>query len=109
MQGVELVSPNVGTWEADSEQRGHFTATQLRSDANGAFLGSVTVDGYPEVSADGQSLIDDNSRVMVTIRDAAGAVVEQMSGADAPPVTGIRMAPGAPGFPEPSGAGTPTS
>jgi hypothetical protein len=109
MQGVEFVSPYVGTWEADSEQRGHFTATQLRSDANGAFLGSVTVDGYPEVSADGQSLIDDNSRVIVTIRDATGAVVEQMSGADAPPITGIRMGPGAPGFPETSGVGTPTS
>ena len=29
MQGVEFVSPHVGTWEADSDRRGHFTATQL--------------------------------------------------------------------------------
>ena len=34
----------------------------------GRILGSVTIDGYPEVSADGQSFIDDNSRVMVTPR-----------------------------------------
>ena len=107
MQGVVFVSPSLGTWEADSDRRGHFTATQLLSDASGAFLGSVTVDGYPEVSEDGQTFVDDNSRVMVTIRDATGAVVQQMPGAGAPPVTGIRMTPGAPGFPEGGAAGTP--
>jgi hypothetical protein len=107
MQGVEFVAPHVGTWEADSDRRGHFTATQLLSDATGAFLGSVTVDGYPEVSEDGQTFVDDGSRVMVTIRDATGAVVQQMPGAGAPPVTGIRMAPGVPGFPSGLSAGTP--
>lgn len=110
MQGVEFVSPYTGTWEADGERRAHFTATQLRSDASGAFLGSVTVDGYPEASADGETFTDDNARVMVTIRDAAGAVVQQISGADAPPITGIRMSPGEPGFPEAaSNAATPTA
>jgi hypothetical protein len=89
----------VGTWEADSDRRGHFTATQLLSDATGAFLGSVTVDGYPEVNEDGQTFVDDGSKVMVTIRDATGAIVQQMPGAGGPPVTGIRMAPGVPGFP----------
>ncbi len=107
MQGVEFVSPHVGTWEADSDRRGHFTATQLLSDASGAFLGSVTVDGYPEVSADGQSFIDDGSKVMVTIRDATGAIVQQMPEAGVPPLTGIRMAPGVLGFPEGLSAGTP--
>ena len=107
MQGVEFVSPYLGTWEADSDRRGHFTATQLLSDASGAFLGSVTVDGYPEVSEDGQTFVDDGSKVMVTIRDATGAVVQQIPGAGAPPVTGIRMTPGVPGFPEGGAAGTP--
>ena len=78
MQGVEFVSPYLGTWEADSDRRGHFTATQLLSDASGAFLGSVTVDGYPEVSEDGQTFVDDGSKVMVTIRDATGTIVQQM-------------------------------
>jgi hypothetical protein len=112
MQGVEFVSPYAGTWEADSDRRGHFTATQLLSDAGGPFLGSVTVDGYPEVSEDGQTFVDDGSKVMVTIRDATGAVVQQMPGAGGPPVTGIRMAPGTPGFSEGTistpMAGTPT-
>ena len=109
MAGVEFVSPHVGTWEADSDRRGHFTATQLLSDATGAFLGSVTVDGYPEVSEDGQTFVDDGSKVMITIRDATGAIVQQMPGVGGPPVTGIRMAPGAPGFPEGLAAGTPTA
>jgi hypothetical protein len=99
MQGVEFVSPYIGTWEAETERRAHFTATQLLSDANGAFLGSVTVDGHPEASEDGQRFVDDNALVVVTIRDAAGAVTQQVSGAGAPPVTGIRMAPGTSGFP----------
>jgi hypothetical protein len=98
-QGVQFNSAYVGTWEADGERRGHFTAVQVLSDANGAFLGSVTVDGYPEVSADGQTFVDDGSRVVVTIRDPAGATVQQFPGAGARPVTGIRMGPGSPGFP----------
>jgi hypothetical protein len=44
---------------------------------------------------------------MVTIRDAAGAVVQQLCGVGAPPVTGVRMGPGAPGFPEAPIGGTP--
>ena len=107
---VEFVAPHVGTWEADSDRSGHFTATQLLSDATGAFLGSVTVDGHPEASEDGQSFVDDNSLVEVTIRDSSGAVVQQVSGAGAPPVTGIRMAPGVPGFPPGTPAtGTPAA
>lgn len=101
-QGVAFNAPVMGVWEADSDRRGHFTAVQLLSDANGTFLGSVTIDGYPEVSEDGQSFIDDNSRVMVTIRDAAGAIVDQImptGEAVGRPVTAVRMGVGAPGFP----------
>src|SRR5687767_12446391 len=106
-QGVQFNSAYVGTWEPETARRAHFTAVQLLSDADGTFLGSVTVDGHPEASEDGQSFTDDNSMVMVTIRDAAGAVLQEVSGAGAPPVTGIRMAPGAPGFPDGLAAGTP--
>jgi hypothetical protein len=99
-QGVLFNAPYVGTWAADSERRGHFTAVQLLSDANGANLGSVTVDGFPEVSEDGETFVDDGSRVLVTIRDPAGAVLQQFPGAGSRPVTGRRMGVGAPGFPE---------
>jgi hypothetical protein len=73
---------------------------QIHSDAEGNYVGSVTIDGYPVVSEDGQSLLDDQSQGTITIRDAAGAVVQEMPTAGAPPVTGIRMGAGAPGFPE---------
>ena len=106
---MQFNSAYVGTWEPETDRRAHFTAVQLLSDADGTFLGSVTVDGHPEASEDGQRFVDDNEMVVVTIRDAAGTVLQQVSGAGAPPVTGIRMAPGTPGFPGENAATTPTA
>ncbi|MFT4040749.1 MAG: hypothetical protein QM692_21390 [Thermomicrobiales bacterium] len=109
--GVEFASAYLGAWEPDSDQRGHFTAVQLISDAEGAFTGSITVDGYPDVNADGQSFFDDGSRSMVTMRDASGAIVNQImpNGSPAGPgVHGVRMGVGNPGFPD-AGDATPTS
>jgi hypothetical protein len=43
----------------------------------------------------------------VTMRDAAGAIVNQIAPTGQPagrPVTAVRMGVGAPGFPEPAGA-----
>jgi hypothetical protein len=110
-QGVVSQSAAVGVWEAYDEHRGHFTATQLLSGMDGTFLGSVTIDGFPLVSDDGQTFIDDGSLVTVTIRDAAGAVLQVVPpGTPARPVTAIRMSVGSPGFPEATPeAGTPTS
>lgn len=109
-QGVVFNAPAMGTWEADGDRRGHFTAVQLQSDANGVFLGSVTIDGYPEVSEDGQTFADDGSRAVITIRDAAGAIVQEVSGVFDRPVTAIRIGVGSPGFPESANGGaTPTA
>jgi hypothetical protein len=102
-QGVTFVGPQVGTWEPTGPRSIHFTGVQLHSDANGTFTGTVTIDGYPEVSEDGRSILDDQSQVIVTIRDAAGTVLQEVPGAGAPPVTGVRMSVGSPGF----SAGTP--
>lgn len=106
--GVTFVSAQPGTWEPVSERGIHFTGVQLHSDATGTFVGSVTIDGYPVVSEDGQTLFDDQSQGTVTIRDATGAIMQEISTAGARPVTGIRMGVGAPGFPDGSGA-TPTA
>lgn len=109
-QGVTFVGTQVGTWEPVSERCIHFTGVQLHSDANGVFTGTVTIDGYPVVSEDGQALLDDQSRSVVTIRDAAGTVLEEMPGAGASPVTGVPMGVGVPGFPQaPMTPGTPTA
>jgi hypothetical protein len=96
--GVGAVSTEVGTWEPVSAQGIHFTAVQLLADATGQFLGTITIDGYPVASADGQTLRDTGPPGSVTIRDAAHQVVQVVT--NPPPVTGVRMAVGAPGFAE---------
>ncbi len=100
--GLVYVSAEVGAWEAVDDHTAHFTAVQLLSDASGAFAGSLTFDGYPVVSADGRTLLDDNTQGGVTVRDATNAIVDVMEGG--PPITGVRMGVGAPGFPEVSPA-----
>lgn len=105
--GPVFNSASVGIWEPDGDRRAHFTVVHALSDATGAFLGTLTIDGYPEASEDGQTFYDDNSLVMVTIRDAAGAVVQEIPGAGSRPVTGIRMGPGSPGFPATTPEATP--
>ena len=107
-QGVVFQSALAGRWEAAGERRGHFTAVQMLSDATGAFLGSVTLEGSPVVSEDGQTFIDDGSTVMATIRDPLGNVTQELPGAGTPPTTATRMGPEDSGFPA-SEAATPTS
>ena len=109
--GVEFVSNYAGTWQAHDERTGHFTAVQVIADANGVVTGSVTVDGHPMVSEDGQTFIDDGSLNTVTIRDASGAVVLVVPDAAAGrPVTAARMGDSRSGFPDGDpGAATPTS
>ena len=106
--GTTFVSTQPGTWEPVSERGIHFTCVQLHSDANGTYVGSITVDGHPVVSADGQSLVDDSPESGPTIRDAQGTVLDVLRGG--PPVTGVRMGVGAPGLPEGTpAASTPTT
>ncbi len=110
--GVVFVSTQVGSWEPVSERGIHFTGVQLHSDANGTLVGTVTIDAYPVVSEDGQTLRDDDPRSGPIIRDAAGNVVADLRGTGGPPVTGVRMGVGV-GVPDlPIGtpsAGTPTA
>jgi hypothetical protein len=110
-QGVTFTGAQVGVWEPISERGIHFTGVQLQTDVDGNYVGSVTIDGYPVVSEDGQTLVDDSPETTITMRDAAGNVVNIVkpatSGARA---TGVRMGVGKPGFPEATPmAGTPTA
>jgi len=96
-QGVTYVSTQVGRWEPIDERSIHFTGVQLHTDANGTLVGTVTIDGHPTVSEDGQTLRDDNPESGPTIRDAAGNVIDVLRGG--PPATGVRMGVGNPGLP----------
>lgn len=110
-QGVTFTGAQVGTWEPDGDRRVHFTGVQLHTDANGAFTGSVTIDAYPVVSEDGQTIIDDAPETKITIRDATNNVVDVISpNPGSPPATGVRMGVGSPGFAAgASGAATPAA
>jgi hypothetical protein len=103
--GTTSVSTSIGTWAPVSARGIHFTAVQLHSDANGNYVGSITIDGHPVVSADGQSFVDDSPESGPTIRDAQGTVLDVLRGG--PPVTGVRMGVGAPGFSEGTAAAVP--
>jgi hypothetical protein len=106
--GVTFVGPQIGTWEPTGPRSVHFTGVQWHSDATGTLVGTVTIDGYPTVSEDGQTLLDDNPESGPTIRDAAGNILDVLKGG--PPVTAVRMGVGSPGFPEASPiAGTPAT
>jgi len=106
--GVSYVSPQVGTWEPIDERSVHFTGVQFHSDATGALVGTITIDGHPTVSEDGQTLRDDNPESGPTIRAADGTVIDVLRGG--PPVTAVRMGVGAPGLPGvTSMPGTPTA
>jgi hypothetical protein len=96
-QGVTYVSTQVGTWEPIDERSVHFTGVQLHTDATGTLVATVTIDGHPTVSEDGQTLRDDNPESGPTIRDAEGNVIDVPRGGLV--VTGVRMGVGSPGLP----------
>jgi hypothetical protein len=60
---------------------------------------TATIDRYPVISEDGQTLFDDQSQGKITVRDAAGAIVQEIATAGEPPLTGIRMGVGRPASP----------
>lgn len=88
----------MGTWEPQGQRGIHFTFTFATYDATGAVTGYVTVEGHPIVANDGQSFWDDAAQATVTLRDASGAVTEVIGEGAVPPIGGVRMAPGRPGY-----------
>lgn len=98
--GLVAQSLALGVWEPYDEQTGHFTVVQTLLAPEGNLIGSVTIDGHPHVLDDNIHFIDDFSLTYVTIRDAAGAILQEVPpGSGGRPVTATRMAVGAPGFP----------
>ena len=96
---LQFTGSPMGVWAPYDEQTGHFTAVQSIADVNGKLVGSVTIDGHPKVSDDGETFVDDGSLVTVTIRDASGAIVTVVPpGTPGRPVTATRMRVGLPGF-----------
>ncbi len=112
--GVVLQGTAIGVWEPTGERGVHLTYVQALSDVDGTYLGTFTLDAYPEVSDDGQSFLDDGTQVRFTFRDANNTIVQEVGGggdaqAATPQVHARRMQVGDPGFPEAMpAASTPT-
>ena len=112
-RGAILQGTAIGVWEPTGERSVHLTYVQALSDVNGTYLGTFTLDAYPEVSDDGQSFRDDGTQVHITFRDATNTIVNEAGrgGAQAAnrQVHARRMQVGNPGFPEATPVtGTPT-
>jgi hypothetical protein len=111
--GVAFAGASIGTWEPTGERSFRFTLVQPLSDAAGTYLGTFSLDGFPEVSEDGLSFVDEGTKAVMTVRDANNVIVMQAGGEGeepmTPPVHARRIRVGDPGFPEgTSVAGTPT-
>ncbi len=91
-RGVVVASGGIGTWESTGERSGAFTAVRVLSDADGAYLGTSTIEGHLTVSDDGQTNSDTSPKSKVTIRNPVGEVVQVIEGhRDANPVTSTRI------------------
>jgi hypothetical protein len=112
--GVVFQATAIGTWAPTGERSIRFTLVQALSDAEGTYLGTFTLEGYPVVSEDGLSFLDDGTQAKVTIRDADDRITFEAGGGEGeepmtPPVHARRIQIGDPGFPEGTpAAGTPT-
>ena len=104
--GAVFNTPGAGTWEALDDVSTHVTMVWFNSDADGTFLGSVQLDGYPVLDEGGQSWLDDGSKTKVTIRDASNQVTVVLGGDGslAGHTVAYRMGPDNSGFPEGGGA-----
>jgi hypothetical protein len=78
---VTFLSPLLGVWESTGECSGNFTAVPALPDTTGTYIGSLTIDGYLDVSDDGQSFIDDVPEMTLTFRDAANTELVMAVGA----------------------------
>jgi hypothetical protein len=88
--GLTFKGPALGTWAADGDRRGHFTAIQALSDGKGTYVGTWQFEGHPEVSADGQTFSDSTPQRVIT-RDAANNIISDQVIPVDPPVTATRI------------------
>ena len=109
--GLTFQGSGIGVWEPTGERSVHCTLVQPLSAPDGTYLGTFTLDAFPEASEDGQTWTDDGTKVHVTIRDAFNAITLEVGGEGGevatPEVHAQRMHVGNPGFPAPTAA-TPT-
>jgi hypothetical protein len=105
--GLLFQGSMLGSWEPSSERGIRFTAIQALTDPEGRFVGTLTLEGHPVVSEDGQTFTD-TAEARGIVRDATNTIVSDDSFVGE--VVAVRITPGSLIFPEESPAiGTPSS
>ena len=99
-RGVQVRGVALGEWEPTSFDTGHFTAVQVLANLDGMYIGTVTIDGYAQIDADGTGFTVRNEDHLFVVRDHANTVIEQLGASATHPMHGIRMRAGHAGFPE---------
>ncbi len=103
---IRFRGPAVGAWEPVDDRTGHYTIVHVLSDTDGTYLGTMTLAGRSVVSDDGRTLDDVTADRMLTLRDPANAITAEVRGGSVRSLTGHRITPGHPGFPEEAGGVT---
>jgi hypothetical protein len=108
-RGVTQKATAMGVWEAVDDRTGHFTTVQVLASADGAFAGTLTLDGHPQVNEDGVTFVDASPDNHATIRNASNEVIAEIPGGSPQPVRGYRIMPGNVTFPMPGDGATPVA
>jgi hypothetical protein len=91
-RGNAFVSNGTGTWEPVGVRGATYTVVRLLSHQNGIDLGTITIQGYLVLSADGTTFTDDGQLTVVTTRDPRGRISSVTGGsAAAPTITATRI------------------
>lgn len=102
---VSYTTPGVGTWQSAGARGGYVNVVQVLSHATGAQIGTRSTHYYPVVSDDGKSFTADGRFTRVIVRDSTGVLIKVVGeDGELPEISGVRMSPGSPGFPGPSGS-----
>jgi hypothetical protein len=102
---VSYTTPGVGTWQSEGSRGGYVNVVQLLSHATGAPVGTRSTHYFPVVSDDGNTFTADGRLTRVVARDSSGALIKVTGeNGELTDIFGVRMRPGSPGFPGPTGS-----
>ena len=102
---VAYTTPGIGTWQSEGSRGGYVNVVQVLSHATGALIGTRSTHYFPVVGEDGKSFTAEGRFTRVVVRDSTGQLIKIIGeDGELPEISGVRMSPGSPGFPGPTGS-----
>lgn len=100
-----LCHPRRGHVDEHRRAGGYFNVVHVLTDETGRFAGTRSMHCYPVVSEDGTSFADDGSKIRIYVRDESNSLMAILGeDGNSAPISAVRMSPGSPGFPGPTGS-----